>query len=127
MVAPRVSEEEAAPEDEPEWDVPPLTDEEILGAIKFLTSIYADWQRDDFYRMTPEEEAEVPGAIREMLPQNDTVSQAVRTLDLGGKYGILLRFVGRRALHAIRKKREQREIEQQHDDTGPEVVRYDQG
>ena len=115
-------------EEEEEWDIPPLTDDEIRGALKFVVNLYADWQHDDFHRMTPEEEAEVPGAIREMLPENPTITHAVRTLDLGGKYGILLRFAGRRALHEIRKRRDAKKAQQSAaEEQGPEVIRYDQG
>lgn len=130
MEAPAAADPERDTEEEEdaEWDIPPLSDDEIRGALKFLINLYADWQHDDFHRLTPEEEAEVPGAIREMLPQNQAVTQAVRTLDLGGKYGILLKFVGRRALHEIRKRRDAQKAQQlAAEEQGPEVIHFDQG
>jgi hypothetical protein len=87
----------------------PLTDEEILGALDFLTGLYADWQQDDFYRLTPFERDRMPEAVRQVLPENSGVTQAIRTLDLGGKYGILVSFFYRRATHQIRALRKKKE------------------
>jgi hypothetical protein len=88
-----------APDDESEDEIePPLSDEEVLEALEFVTDIMAEAERDERYRLDRRERERLVPFLREQLNGRQGLIRAVRSLDFFDGWGIVAYAIVRRAV-----------------------------
>jgi hypothetical protein len=86
--------------DDAEEDItePPLSDDEVLDALEFITDILAETEGDERYRLDSRERERLVPFVREQLNGKPGLIRAVRSLDFLHGWGIVAYSVVRRGI-----------------------------
>ena len=101
------------PEDTP---VEPLTADEVLNALEFVTEILAEVENDPGYKLDERERTRMVPFLTEKLNQNPAMIRAVRTLDFFDGWGLVAYGIIRRGVRYYRRHFEKKPTAPVHED-----------